>query len=41
MNNQAILNLQLACKNLHKLPAPKKFKLWVHNIFLMCKKKLN
>lgn len=39
MNNQVILNLQLACKDLHKLPTSKQFKLWIYNIFLTYKKK--
>lgn len=39
MNNQVTINLQLACKHLHGLPSPKKFKLWVYNAFFMHKKK--
>lgn len=39
MNNQIVLNLQLVCKNLNGLPTLKIFRLWVHKIFLIYKKK--
>lgn len=40
MNDRVILNLQLACKNLHRLPTKKKFKSWVRNIFLTYNNKI-
>lgn len=40
INNQVIIDLQLACKNLHGLPNRKMFWLWVSTIFSVYKKKI-
>ncbi|URJ32062.1 rRNA maturation RNase YbeY [Blochmannia endosymbiont of Camponotus modoc] len=39
-NNQVIINLQLACKNLRGLPNRKMFQSWVSAIFSVYKKKI-
>ncbi|URJ27882.1 rRNA maturation RNase YbeY [Candidatus Blochmannia vicinus (nom. nud.)] len=39
-NNQIILDLQLACKNLNGLPNRKLFRSWMRNIFSTYKKKI-
>ncbi|WP_159714220.1 rRNA maturation RNase YbeY [Blochmannia endosymbiont of Camponotus nipponensis] len=40
VNNQVIIDLQLACKNLNGLPNQKMFQTWIYNIFATYRKKI-